>query len=146
MRTAISRLGKHPAFREVLRYLVGGTFITLVAQLLYLGGLQLALQPQLSWALSFVCGIIMGYVVHGRYVFRAEVRRHHWLTFPAGYLLRFAIGELLLWAGLAIGLTAGWAGFITNIIMAPLGFLLLRLVLKGEARSRGRPPENRATS
>ena len=143
MRIAIFRLSKHPALREVLRYLVGGSGITLATHLLYLGGLQLALQPQLSWGLSFACGIIMGYVVHGRYVFRAQVRRHHWLTFPASYLLRFAIGELLLWAGLAIGLTAGWAGFITNIIMAPLGFLLLRLVLKGEARSLSKTTHDR---
>jgi putative flippase GtrA len=138
LRTALSRLHKSPAVREILRYLLGGTVITLATHLLYLVGLWLALRPQLSWALAFACGIIMGYTVHRRYVFRAQVRRHHWLTFPASYLLRFAIGELLLWAGLAIGLTAGWAGFITNIVMAPLGFLLLRLVLKEEARSQSR--------
>jgi putative flippase GtrA len=138
VRNAISRLRKSPAVREVTRYLVGGTAITLATHLLYLGGLQLALRPQLSWALAFACGIMMGYVVHRRYVFRAQVRRHHWLTFPASYLLRFALGELLLWAGLAMGITAGWAGFITNVVMAPLGFLLLRLVLKGEARSISR--------
>lgn len=140
MRRAVARVRAHPSFGELVRYLVAGTAITLAAHLIYLGGLELALHPQASWAVSYVCGIAMGYVVHGRYVFRAEMRRHHWFTFPASYLLRFVIGEGMLWAAVALGLSAGWAGFVTNIAMAPLGFVLLRVVLLGEALARRAPP------
>jgi len=133
VRAAVARLRGHPALGEVLRYLVAGTAITLGAHAIYLAGFALAMHPQLSWAVSYVCGIAVGYVVHGRYVFQAEARRHHWFTFPASYLFRFLIGEGLLWAAVAIGLSAGWAGFVTNLLLAPLGFVLLRLVLVGEA-------------
>jgi putative flippase GtrA len=133
MRALVARLRMYPNASEVLRYLVAGTAITLTAHLIYLGGLGFDLTPSLSWFLSFLCGIALGYVVHHRYVFRTERQRHHWITFPAAYLLRFAIGEIELWFCLALGLSPGWAGFVTNVSMAPLGFVLLRLVLKGEA-------------
>ena len=139
MRRLVERLRKHPTSGETLRYLVAGTAITLATHLIYLGGLQLDLHPQLSWALSFLCGIVMGYLIHGRYVFRAAMRRHHWFTFPTSYLLRFAIGEVLLWACVRQGLSEGWAGFVTNVAMAPLGFMLLRLVLKGEVLAKRSP-------
>lgn len=116
---------------ELLRYLVVGGFITAAAHLVYLLLLQLGLGPHLAWALSFVVGTVLGYVLHRRFVFRARARRHHWFSFPAAYLLRFWIGQGLLAAALWSGLSQGWAGFVVNVLMAPLGFVMLRLVLRG---------------
>jgi putative flippase GtrA len=138
MRVLVARLRTDPNASEVLRYLVAGAGITLMAHLIYLGGLRFDLKPGLSWFVSFVFGIAMGYAIHHRYVFRTKRQRHHWITFPAAYLLRFVIGEVELWLFLGLELSPGWAGFITNISMAPLGFVLLRLVLKGEAFAQHR--------
>lgn len=127
-----------PAYRqtaaEVIRYLIAGGSITLAAHGLYLLGLALGLSPSIAWAVSFACGTLAGYFIHGRYVFRASARRHHWFSFPATYLLRFLIGEAMLLGLLRVGMGAGWAGFVTNLAMAPLGFVLLRFVLRAEGQ------------
>lgn len=116
---------------ELLRYILVGGLITLVAHLIYLLLLYVGLGPHLAWALSFVAGTVLGYVLHRRFVFRARARKHHWISFPAAYLLRFWIGQGLLATALWLGFSDGWAGFVVNLLMAPLGFILLRLVLRG---------------
>lgn len=117
------------------RYLVAGVGITLAAHGVYLALLGGDVAPHPAWALSFVFGTVLGYFVHQRFVFRVRRRRTHWLSFPAAYLLRFGIGEALLTGALALGVSAGWAGFITNVAMAPIGYLLLRRVLQDGKRS-----------
>lgn len=116
---------------EITRYLIAGVGITLLSQLIYIAFLKLNLTPSTSWGLSFIFGIAAGYIIHGRYVFRSERRTHHWISFPTSYLLRFMIGQGVLSACLKTGLSEGWAGLVANILLAPLGYLLLRLTLRG---------------
>lgn len=120
---------------EIGRYLVGGGSLTLLTHGLYLVGLALGLAPSVAWAVAYGFGVMLGYVVHRRFVFRAPAQRHHWFSFPASYGLRFVIGEGLLAGFLRLGLAPGWAGFATNLVMAPIGFLLLRFVLRGRRLS-----------
>jgi len=117
---------------EPLRYLLAGAGITLAAHGFYLLALNLGMKPHSAWAASFVFGTIIGYVIHKNFVFRVRARRRHWVSFPAIYLFRFCVGEGMLMGLLATGVSAGWAGFVTNVAMAPIGFLLLRLVLRNE--------------
>lgn len=117
---------------EVLRYLVAGTAITLASQAIYEFGLATGLEPRVAFALSFLCGTGAGYLIHSRFVFRTPARRHHWFSFPLSYLLRFLAGEGLLMSLLRGGMGASAAGLVTNLFMAPIGFLMLRLVLRAE--------------
>jgi putative flippase GtrA len=114
---------------EPLRFLVGGGFVTLAAHGVYLFAL-LYTGPYLAWTLSFAFGTVLGYYVHRRYVFRVEALRHHLVTFPAVYLLRFAISQGILALMLWLGLSEGWAGFVTNVAMTPIGYVLLRTILR----------------
>lgn len=82
--------------------------------------------------MSYLCGTGAGYLVHSRFVFRTPARRHHWFSFPLCYLLRFLAGEGLLMVLLRGGMGASVAGLLTNLCMAPIGFLMLRLVLRAE--------------
>ncbi|GHT82835.1 hypothetical protein FACS1894116_04800 [Betaproteobacteria bacterium] len=117
-------------FAEPLRFLIGGSVVTLSAHCVYLLALCVT-GPYQAWTVSFIFGTVFGYFVHRRYVFRVEALRHHLLTFPAIYLLRFAISQGVLALMLWLGLSEGWAGFITNLTMAPVGYLLLRATLRG---------------
>jgi putative flippase GtrA len=117
-------------FAEPLRYLLGGGIVTLVSHGVYLLALRFT-APYLAWTLSFIFGTAFGYHVHRRYVFRVDALRQHLVTFPTIYLLRFAISQGVLALMLWLGLTAGWAGFITNLTMAPVGYILLRVTLRG---------------
>jgi hypothetical protein len=38
----------------------------------------------------------------------------------------------MLW----LGLSEAWAGFVTNVAMAPIGYVLLRLTLRGKSVPR----------
>lgn len=116
---------------ELIRYIVVGGVITLAAHLVYLALLAWDVGPHLAWTCSFVFGTVIGYILHRRFVFKAQVKTHHWFSFPAAYFLRFWAGQGLLVAALWLGLSEGWAGFVVNLAMAPLGFVLLRLVLRG---------------
>lgn len=128
----LHRLGgwQHLLKNQLLRYILVGGGITVAAHLVYLLLLALGLGPHTAWLLSFVFGTSVGYVLHRRLVFRAQARRHHWLTFPATYVLRFWIGQGLLGIALWLGFSPGWAGLIVNLLMAPIGFVMLRLVLR----------------
>ncbi len=114
---------------ELLRYVFAGVGITLAAHGIYLLLLFAGQGPHVAWALSFVCGTVLGYIVHRRFVFRVRARRHHWVSFPLAYVLRFGIGQALLTLALWGGMSEGWAGFVVNVAMAPIGYLMLRLVL-----------------
>ncbi|MDR2688587.1 MAG: GtrA family protein [Azoarcus sp.] len=120
-------------FAEPLRYLAGGGCVTLAAHGVYLLALRMA-EPYLAWTLSFIFGTALGYYIHRRFVFRVEALRHHLLSFPAVYLLRFLAGQCMLATLLWMGFSDGWAGFMTNVGMAPVGYLLLRVVLRGSLR------------
>ena len=128
---------RSPRCPEILRYLLAGTAITLAAHGVYLLALYMGLAPHPAWAVSFAFGTAIGYVIHRRFVFRAQARRRHWISFPAAYLLRFAIGEGLLTVLLVVETTPGWAGFIANLAMAPIGFVLLRTVLRERPEADG---------
>ncbi|MDR0717249.1 MAG: GtrA family protein [Azoarcus sp.] len=116
---------------EPLRFLAGGGLVTLAAHGVYLLALLFA-GPNLAWTISFVFGTAFGYCVHRRYVFRVEALRRHLVTFPAIYLLRFAISLGMLTSLRWLGLSDGWAGFVTAVAMAPVGYVLLRATLRGK--------------
>ena len=120
---------QHPRTQEVIRYLITGSAISLSAHLIYLIGLEFSQTPQISLVISFVFGTILGYFLHSGYVFKAEHASIHWITFPAAYLLRLLIGQAFLTFLIRQGVSAGWAGFSSTLLMAPLGYILLRLVL-----------------
>lgn len=124
------RLWRH----RLLRYVIAGGINTGISQLFYLAGLRSGLTPGIAFACAFAVGIGIGYVLHGRVVFRAEPRRLHWVSFPAACLARFALSEALLHELLTV-VTPGWAGLIVNITMVPVGYLLTRMALTVAWRS-----------
>ncbi|MDR2031638.1 MAG: GtrA family protein [Azoarcus sp.] len=125
---------RHPwsqRLAEPLRFLAGGGLVTLAAHGVYLLALRFS-GPYPAWTVSFLFGTAFGYCVHRRYVFRVAALRRHLLTFPAIYLLRFATSWGVLAAMLWLGLSDGWAGFVANVTMAPVGYVLLRATLRGK--------------
>jgi putative flippase GtrA len=112
---------------RLARYVVAGTINTALSQLVYLGGLALGLSPGVAYAIAFAAGIAIGYLLHGRVVFRAAPQRVHLVTFPAACLARLALSEVLLHAFIDAGMTAGWAGLVVSVAMVPVGYVLTRL-------------------
>ncbi|NMG70933.1 GtrA family protein [Parazoarcus communis] len=133
----LRKLFRSARFAEVVRYLIAGTAITLAAHAVYLLALSGGIEPHPAWAVSFVFGTVIGYLIHRGFVFRVKARRRHWVSFPLAYGLRFSIGQGLLALLLALDMSAGWAGFVTNVAMAPIGFLLLKTVLRERAAVNG---------
>jgi putative flippase GtrA len=92
--------------------------------------------PGTAFAGAFAAGIAIGYLLHGRIVFRARPRHAHWITFPAACIARLVLSEWLLHALIDLGMTPGWAGLAVNVAMVPLGYALTRLALAPAARPR----------
>jgi putative flippase GtrA len=113
-----------------VRYLIAGSINTAAAQIIYLALLALGLRPMSAYALSFVFGTGLGYVLHGRYVFRVRLARPHMLRYPLANITRLGIGEGLLWTLIEVGVRPGWAGLAVNVVMVPVGYLLTRMAFQ----------------
>jgi putative flippase GtrA len=112
---------------EVLRFLLGGGLNTLVTLLVYWGLLVIA-RPQVAYAISYVIGIGLSYLIATRFVFRV---RHAWVravAFPAVYLASYGVGAVVL-ALSTPPLGAQLAVFPAIAASIPVSFALSRLLL-----------------
>jgi putative flippase GtrA len=113
-------------FYRLTRYVIAGTINTALSQLVYLAGLVAGMQPGIAYAVAFGAGIAIGYLLHGRVVFRAAPRRVHMVTFTVACLVRLLMSEVMLYALIDWGMSAGWAGLVVNVAMVPVGYVLTR--------------------
>jgi putative flippase GtrA len=112
---------------EVLRFLLGGGLNTLTTLLLYWGLLAI-LSPQTAYAISYVIGIGLSYLIATQFVFRV---RHAWgraVVFPVVYLISYGVGALALALTTPL-LGAQLAIFAAIAASVPVSFVLSRLLL-----------------
>lgn len=128
---ALRRAGGAATFARFI--LAGGanTLATLVAYWLLLPWLA----PQGAYALSFAFGVVLGYLLHTRYAFRA---RRGWRSFAAWPLVCLAgwaagAGALALAIG-PLGLDPRLAPLLSVAASVPVTFVLARRLLAPGAR------------
>ncbi|GMU42448.1 MAG: GtrA family protein [Xanthomonadales bacterium] len=128
--------------RQGLRFLVVGGFNTAVTYAIYCV-LVIWWHPQLAWFAVFVLGLGMGFVLHTRVVFAAELAPRKALGYLFAQLCSYAfcsaaIHAGMTWAGLGPRVAAGVA-ITLNI---PFAFVMARLVLadRAPAADVGRMP------
>lgn len=122
---------------QAARFLASGALNTLVTYALYCV-LVAFLAPQAAYALVFVLGIGLAYVLNTRFVFAARMRVASATLYPLVYVVQYAATALLIELFTAAGLGPRLALAIALVVVTPLSFAGNRLLLgrQDDARSR----------
>lgn len=118
------------------RFLMGGALNTGSTFVLY-WLLLLVLEYQLAYAISFVAGILLSYVINTKFVFRTDYNLRKLILFPLVYIATYFVGAVVLDISVSrFGVDTRIAPFLSICATLPLTYLLSKLVLTG-----GRRPE-----
>jgi len=113
-----------------VRFLISGGVNTLGTYLLYLGLLQV-LPYWLSYAIAFVAGVAIAYLLNRLFVFGAPLSERKAAMLPLVYFVQYLVGALIvyLWVDL-LHLHAAFAPAASIAITVPLTFTASRWLFR----------------
>lgn len=118
---------------EYLRFLISGTLRTVAIYLLYLGLLRLV-DYQVAYAIAYVAGIALAYLLDTRYVFRSTWSWRSFLRFPIVYVVQYLLGVALLWLLVErFGADEALAPIFILAVLVPVTFAMSRLIVRKPA-------------
>lgn len=118
------------AFWQLIRYAVVGALITAGGQAIYYFGVEWAgLDPNVSIAVAFVIGVVVGYFAHGWISFAGHGARDDHarmgMRFVAVNLFGFALNSLFVWLFVkALGGPTWWP-IVPNVLVTPFATFLM---------------------
>lgn len=114
---------------QFLRFIAAGIVNAIVTYPLYLG-LLVVVGYQAAYAIAYVVGIVLSYVVNARFVFHAPLRLADFLRFPLVYVVQYVLGAAGLWLLVDLfGMRKEWALAVVIAFTVPIVFALSRWVL-----------------
>lgn len=117
-----------------LRFLLAGGLNTAVTYLMYLGLLRVA-SYQVSYAIAFVSGIAISYVLGRVFVFKAHQGYRSALMLPLVYLIQYLVGAFVVWAWVdLLHQHKTLAPAISIVITLPLTYFLSKFAFVGKLR------------
>lgn len=117
----------------IVRFLAGGALNTGSTFVLY-WLLLLVVEYRIAYAISFVAGILLSYVINTKFVFRTNYSLRKVILFPLVYLATYLAGAVILDLSVSrFGVDARLAPFISICATLPLTYLLSKLVLAGSS-------------
>lgn len=115
----------------IARFLAGGALNTGSTFVLY-WLLLLVVEYRIAYAISFIAGILLSYVINTKLVFRTDYSLRKVILFPLVYLVTYFAGAVALDLAVArFGVDTRIAPFISICATLPLTYLLSKLVLAG---------------
>lgn len=115
----------------IARFLAGGAFNTGSTFVLY-WLLLLVVEYRIAYAISFIVGILLSYVINTKLVFRTNYSFRKVILFPLVYLVTYFAGAVVLDLAVSrFGVDTRIAPFICICATLPLTYLLSKLVLAG---------------
>ena len=117
------------------RFLAGGAVNTGSTFVLY-WLLLLVIDYRIAYAISFVAGIALSYLINTKFVFRTRSSVRKMILFPLVYFITYVAGALVLSFSVSrLGVSPALAPFISICATLPLTFLLSKIVLRDRAPS-----------
>ena len=108
-RSVAEALLAHEAFAQLVRFAVAGLAVTLFAAGVYLAvAVELHVPPLMANAVATLCGVVVGYLVHSRWSFRASDGDH------AAQAVKF-----LVTAGVGFALNSFWVWLAVTALKLP---------------------------
>ncbi len=126
--------GVRTLLRQALGFVVAGGINTVVSYACYLALLRV-LGHQPAYAVAYVLGIGVSYVLNARFVFRSKPRLGRALAFPLVYLAQWVIGAALLEILVRAGIDKRLAPLVVIAVTLPLSFVFVRRILADRQRA-----------
>ena len=113
---------------QALRFIAFGGLNTLVTYALYCA-IVTFISPQIAYAIVFLLGIGLAFVLNSKYVFGARLRVGSAAIYPLVYVVQYGATALLIHVLGAMGPGPRTSLAVALVIVTPLSFALNRAVL-----------------
>jgi putative flippase GtrA len=120
---------------ELLRYLIAGAGNTVFTYALLVLAMQW-IAYLAAYTIAYAVGIVIGYALQSRFVFRVPIAWRTAFRFPLVYVAQYASGAFVLWLLVDVArIRPHLAALVVVVATVPLGFLLSRRVLASRRRT-----------
>lgn len=114
---------------KFLKFIGAGVVNTIASYLVYLL-LVLFLNYQISYAIAFVFGIILSFILNTKYVFEVEQTVKKFVLFPFVYLIQYLLGAFMMNFIIEIlEINKFFAPLIVTVCLLPVSYLLSKKIL-----------------
>ena len=121
----------HPK-NKFLRFIGAGIVNTIASYLAYLF-LIFFFSYQISYAIAFVLGVALSFVLNSKYVFEVQQTLRKFILFPLVYLVQYLLGALLMGVVIEVlGVSKFIAPLFVIVCLIPVSYLLSKKILQSE--------------
>ena len=114
---------------KFIKFLSAGVINSLASYLLYLL-LVLFLNYQIAYAMAFIFGIVLSFVLNTKYVFEVDQTIKKFLSFPLVYLVQYILGAIMLnFLIELIGINKFFAPLVIAVFLLPVSYILSKKIL-----------------
>ena len=114
---------------KFLKFIGAGVVNTIASYLVYLL-LVLFLNYQISYAIAFVFGIILSFILNTKYVFEVKQTFKKFILFPLVYLIQYLLGAFMMNFIIEIlEINKFFAPLIVTVCLLPVSYLLSKKIL-----------------
>jgi putative flippase GtrA len=119
---------------RISRFVVAGALNTGLTYLLYL--LLLQLMPYVwAYSITYAAGIVGGYLVNARWVFRQKPTLRSAAAYPVSYAINYALGLCLLWLAVEkLGVPKELAPLLVVVITTPVMYMMSKTIFREEKK------------
>ena len=112
-----------------LKFIGAGVINTIASYLVYLL-LVLFLNYQISYAIAFVFGIILSFILNTKYVFEVKQTLNKFVLFPFVYLVQYLLGAFMMnYIIEIIEVNKFLAPLVVTVCLLPVSYLLSKKIL-----------------
>lgn len=114
---------------KFIKFMGAGVINTLASYLVYVI-LVLFLDYQISYALAFVFGVVLSFVLNTQYVFEVEQTLKKFILFPSVYLVQYLMGAFIMnFVIELIAINKFLAPLIVSVCLLPVSYILSKKIL-----------------
>lgn len=123
LRAQLADLLASDAFRQLLRFVVGGLAVTLFSAAIYATAVWLGVFPLAANVISHGCGMAAGYAVHSRWSFKADTddgERAMIVRFLIASAFAFLLNSLWVWLAVDVARMHPLSPLPAMVVLTPL--------------------------
>lgn len=114
---------------QITRFILVGSLNTFIGYGLYLL-FNLVADYRLAYTISYLCGILIGFLLNSLLVFRQPLRWKALVLYPMVYILQYVLGLFLLWISVSFFfMPETYAPLLVVVLTLPVTFLASRAIL-----------------
>lgn len=124
---------------QVHRFVVIGILNSALSYALYLSLLAI-LSYRLAYSITYLMGILLGYVLNAKWVFITRVSVRSALLYPAAYIVNYLLGVACLWLLVeSFGVAQNFAPLLILVVTVPSAYMMNKAVFNRTGTRNAQP-------